>query len=388
MKRIYLDYAATTPVHPEVVKAMTPFFTQKYGNASTIYSFGREAKAAIEESREAFAKAIGADIAEVIFTSGGTESDNFAIKGVAYANRKKGNHIITSKIEHHAVLETCHFLEKEGFEVTYLPVDKDGLVNSEDVKKAITNKTVLISIMHANNEIGVVEPINEIGKIAKERGVYFHSDAVQALGNIPVNVDDLNVDMLSVSAHKIYGPKGVGAIYIRKGTRIISFMHGGEQERKRRSGTENVAGIAGFARALEIAIKEMPKESTRLTKLRDKLINGIKEKITEVRVNGHPAKRLPGNANLLIKYVEGESIILSLDIEGICASTGSACTSGSLEPSHVLMGLGLSAESAHGSVRFTLGKYTTEEDINTVLRVFPEIISRLRKLSPLYKEEK
>jgi cysteine desulfurase len=386
MRRIYLDYAATTPVHPAVIEAMTPYFNEKFGNASTIYYYGREARSAIEASREIFAKAIGADTSEIVFTSGGTESDNFAIKGVAFANKNKGNHIITSAIEHHAVLETCHFLEKQGFNVTYLPVDKDGLIDPSTLKKAITSKTILITIMHSNNEIGVIEPIEEIGKIAKENGIIFHTDAVQSFGQVPINVDSLNVDLLSVSSHKIYGPKGVGAIYIRKGTKIVQFMHGGEQERNRRAGTENVAGIVGFGKAIEIAMRDISKESERLTKLRDKLIKGIIEKISDVKLNGHSTKRLPNNVNFSIKYVEGESMILNLDMEGICASTGSACTSGSLEPSHVIMALGVSHEVAHGSLRFTIGKYTTEEDIDEVLRVLPGIISRLRDLSPLYKK--
>ncbi|MFH1824265.1 MAG: cysteine desulfurase NifS [Candidatus Firestonebacteria bacterium] len=386
MKRIYLDYAATTPVHHEVITAMLPYFNEKFGNASTIYYYGREAKSEIEASREIFAKAIGADISEVVWTSGGTESDNFAIKGVAFANKNKGNHIITSALEHHAVLETCHFLEKQGFNITYLPVDKDGLINLADVKKAITPKTILITIMYSNNEIGVIEPITEIGKIAKEHSIFFHTDAVQSFGQVPFNVNDLNIDLLSVSSHKIYGPKGVGAIYIRKGTKMVSFMHGGEQERNRRAGTENVSGIVGFGKAVEIAMRDISKESERLTKLRDKLIKGIMEKISDVRLNGHPTKRLPNNVNLSIQYIEGESMVLNLDMEGICASTGSACTSGSLEPSHVIMALGVSHEIAHGSLRFTLGKYTTEEDIDKVLKVLSEIVSRLRKLSPLYKK--
>lgn len=386
MKRIYLDYAATTPVHSEVIRAMLPYFNEKFGNASTIYYYGRKAKSAIEDSREIFANAIGADISEVVFTSGGTESDNFAIKGVAYANKNKGNHIITSAIDHHAVLETCHFLEKQDFNITYLPVNKDGLLDPSDVKKAITSKTILITIMHSNNEIGVIEPISEVGKIAKEHGIIFHTDAVQSFGQVPLNVNELNIDLLSVSSHKIYGPKGVGAIFIRKGTKMVSFIHGGEQERNRRAGTENVSGIVGFGKAVEIAMRDIHKESERLTKLRDKLIKGIMEKISGVKLNGHPIKRLPNNVNLSIQYVEGESMILNLDMEGICASTGSACTSGSLEPSHVIMALGVSHEIAHSSLRLTLGKYITEEDIDKVLKILLEIVSRLRALSPLYKE--
>jgi len=388
MKRIYLDYSATTPVHPDVVTAMLPYFTEKFGNASTIYSYGRETRKAVEETREIFAKMIGADQSETIFTSGGTESDNHAIKGVAYANKTKGNHIITCKLEHHAVLETCHFLEKEGFKVTYLPVDADGLVNLLDVKKAITDRTILISIMMANNEIGVIQPVSEIGKLAREHKIYFHTDAVQAFGALPIDVEKMNIDLMSVSSHKLYGPKGVGALYFRKGTKIFPLIHGGEQEKRRRAGTENVAGIVGFGRACEIAQKEMSSEVKRLTALREKLIKGLFKRIPEITLNGHPEKRLPNNVNISVKYIEGESMILNLDLEGICASTGSACTSGSLEPSHVLTALGVSAEHSHGSIRFSMGKFTTVEDIDTVLTKMPEIVDRLRKLSPLYKQGK
>ncbi len=388
MKRIYLDYSATTPVHPEVVKAMLPYFTEQFGNASTIYSFGREARKAVEEAREVFAKMIGADQAEVIFTSGGTEADNHALKGVARANREKGNHIITCKIEHHAVLAPCHFLEKEGFKVTYLPVDKDGLLQLEDLKKAITAKTILISVMTANNEIGVVQPVAEIGKIARGNNVYFHTDAVQAFGSLPIDVEKMNIDLLSVSSHKLYGPKGIGALYIKKGTKIENLIHGGEQEKRRRPGTENVAGIAGFGRACEIANKEMKTEAVRITALREKLIKGLFKAVPEVILNGHAEKRLPNNVNIFVKYIEGESMILNLDLEGICASTGSACTSGSLEPSHVLTALGVPVEQSHGSIRFSLGKFTTEEEIEAVLKKFPEIVKRLRSLSPLYKQGK
>ncbi len=388
MKRIYMDYSATTPVHPEVVKAMLPYFTEKFGNASTIYSFGREARKAVEEAREVFAGMLGAYQAETIFTGGGTESDNHAIKGVAYANRAKGNHIITCKTEHHAVLEPCHFLEKEGFTVTYLPVDREGLVDPEDVKKAITGKTILISIMMANNEIGVLQPVTEIGRVAREHKVYFHTDAVQAFGMLPINVEQMNIDLLSVSSHKLYGPKGVGALYFRKGVKLAQLLHGGEQEKKRRAGTENVAGIVGFARACKIAQKEMAAERIRLTALREKLIAGFFKKIPGVLLNGHAEKRLPNNVNISVKYIEGESIILNLDLEGICASTGSACTSGSLEPSHVLTALGVTAENSHGSVRFSLGKFTSEEDVDVVLTKMPEVVQRLRKLSPLYKPGK
>ena len=386
MKRIYLDYAATTPTAPEVVEAMLPYFTDRFGNPSSIHSFGQEGKAAIEEAREKIANLIGAKQEEIIFTSGGTESNNSALKGVAYANQHKGNHIITTPLEHHAIIEPCNFLEKSGFKVTYLPVDKDGLLNPEEVKKAITTKTILISAMHANNEIGTIEPIAEIGRIARERDIYFHTDAVQTFGHLPINVDELNISLLSISAHKLCGPKGVGALYVRKGTRMVSFMHGGEQERRRRASTENVPAIVGFGKAVEIAEEKMEEEAKELTILRDKLIKGIFEKIDHVCLNGHPTKRLPNNINVSIEFVEGESMLLNLDMEGIAASTGSACSSSSLEPSHVLLSLGLSPELAHGSLRFTLGRYTKEEEIDYVLEILPKIVDKLRSMSPLYKK--
>ena len=386
MKRIYLDYAATTPTAPEVVEAMLPYFTDRFGNPSSIHSFGQEGKAAIEEAREKIANLIGAKQEEIIFTSGGTESNNSALKGVAYANQHKGNHIITTPLEHHAIIEPCNFLEKSGFKVTYLPVDKDGLLNPEEVKKAITTKTILISAMHANNEIGTIEPIAEIGRIARERDIYFHTDAVQTFGHLSINVDELNVNLLSISAHKLCGPKGVGALYVRKGTRMVSFMHGGEQERRRRASTENVPAIVGFGKAVEIAEEKMEEEAKELTILRDKLIKGIFEKIDHVCLNGHPTKRLPNNINVSIEFVEGESMLLNLDMEGIAASTGSACSSSSLEPSHVLLSLGLSPELAHGSLRFTLGRYTKEEEIDYVLEILPKIVDKLRSMSPLYKK--
>ncbi|MFC2021708.1 cysteine desulfurase NifS [Chloroflexota bacterium] len=385
MKRIYLDYAATTPAHHEVVKAMLPYFADVFGNPSGIYSYGQEAKGAIEEARNKVANIIGARDEEIVFTSGGTEADNFALKGIAFANESKGNHIITSSIEHHAVLETCKFLERRGFKVTYLPVDAYGLVDPGDVKKAITNKTILISVMHANNEMGTIQPIAEIGKIAKEAGVYFHTDAVQTVGHIPVNVNELKVDLLSMSAHKLYGPKGVGALYIRKGTRVVSLMHGGEQERRQRASTENVPGIVGLGKAVEHAQQEMGVEAERLTYLRDQLTKGLLERIDHIRLNGHPLSRLPNNINVSVAFVEGESMLLNLDLEGICASTGSACSSSSLEPSHVLLATGLSHEQAHGSLRFTLGKWTNEEDIGRVLEVLPRIVASLRAMSPLLK---
>jgi len=388
VRRIYLDYAATTPTHPEVVKTMLPYFTEVFGNPAGIYAYGQEAKGAIEEVRVKVADLIGARGEGIVFTSGGTEADNFAIKGVAYANESKGNHIITTPIEHHAGIETCKFLERRGFSVTYLPVDEYGLINPSDVKRAITNKPILISIMHANNEIGTIEPVAEIGKIAKEAGIYFHTDAVQTAGHIPIDVNEFGVDLLSMSAHKLYGPKGVGALYIRKGTKLTSFMHGGGQEGGRRASTQNVPGIVGFGRAVELAQQEMSEEAKRLPYLRDKLIKGILECIDHSRLNGHPQQRLPNNVNVSIDFVEGESMCLSLDLEGICVSTGSACSSSSLEPSHVLLGLGLSPEQAHGSLRLTLGKWTNEEDINRVLEVLPRVVAKLRAMSPLLKSHK
>jgi len=382
MGRIYLDYAATTPTHPDVLEAMLPYFNEAFGNPSTIYSYGQEAKGEIEEARTKVASLIGARDEEIVFTSGGTEADNSAIEGVAFANEGKGNHIITTSIEHHAVLETCKFLEERGFNITYLPIDNNGLVNPDDVRRAITLKTVLISVMHANNEVGTIEPITEIGDIAKEAGIIFHTDAVQTVGHIPVDVDKLGVNLLSISAHKLYGPKGVGALYVRKGTKIIPFAHGGEQERWRRAGTENVPGIVGFGKAAELALQEIPEEVKRLTGLRDKLITGLLERIDHIRLNGRPVMRLPNNVNLSINFVEGESMLLNLDLEGICASTGSACSSGSLEASHVLLAMGLSHVQAHGSLRFTVGKWTTEEEIERVLDVLPGIVAKLRAMSP------
>ncbi len=385
MKRIYLDYAATTPTSPEVVKVMLPYFTEAFGNPSSLYSYGQEAKGSIEEARVKVAELIGARSEELVFTSGGTEADNFAIKGVAFANESRGNHIITSSVEHHAVIETCKFLERRGFKVTYLSVDGNGLVDPDDVRKAIADKTILISVMHANNEMGTIEPIAEIGKIAREAGVYFHTDAVQTVGHIPVNVNELRVDLLSMSAHKFYGPNGVGALYIRKGTKLISCMHGGEQERRRRASTENVPGIVGFGKATELTQQEISEEAERLTCLRGRLVKGLLERIDHTRLNGHPIMRLPNNVNVSVDYVEGESMILNLDLEGICASTGSACSSSSLEPSHVLLAMGLSHELAHGSLRFSLGKWTTEEEIERVLDVLPRIVAKLRAMSPLLK---
>jgi cysteine desulfurase len=389
MKRIYLDHAATTAVRPEVVQAMLPYFSERFGNASTLYSYGQEAGQAMEEARNITARFIGAKSSrEIVFTSGGTESDNFAVCGIAWANQKKGDHIITSAVEHHAVLNTCKFLEKMGFKVTYLPVDGYGSVDPQDMKKAITDKTVLISIMHANNEVGTIEPIAEISEIAKEKGIYFHTDAVQSLGHIPVNVDELQVDLLSASAHKLYGPKGVGMLYIRKGTRIEPFLHGGDQENRRRASTENIAGIVGFGKACELAGRDMEGEGRRLSFLRDILIKGILEKIEFSRLNGHQTRRLPGNVNVSVKYVEGESMLLKLNAKGICASSGSACTSSILEPSHVLTAMGIPPDVAHSSLRFSLGRENTEKDVDYVLEVLPDIVKGLRLMSPLYQEKR
>jgi len=385
---IYLDNAATTPAAPEVVEAMLPYFSLKFGNPSSLHSAGQEARRAVEAARTAVASLIGAAPDEVVFTSGGTESNNSALKGIAEANRGRGNHIVTSKIEHHAVLEPCRALESQGFMVTYLDVDADGLVDPADVQKALTAETILVSIMHANNEIGTIEPIEEIGRITREKGIYFHTDAVQTLGHVPVDVQKMNVDLLSASAHKLSGPKGVGCLYIRKGTKISPFMLGGEQEKKRRASTHNVPGIVGFGKAAEIARREMDAESLRLAQLRDMFIGGVLSKVPHARLNGHPEKRLPNNINISAAFVEGEALVLSLDMEGVACSTGSACTSESLEPSHVLRAIGLPHELAHGSVRFTLGRQTTKEEIDYVTGILPGIIERLRSISPLYNKVK
>ncbi|MGB2827551.1 MAG: cysteine desulfurase NifS [Dehalococcoidales bacterium] len=385
MKRIYLDYAATTPTHPDVVEAMLPYFTNSFGNPSSIYACGQDAKEAIEGARASVATLIGAQDEEIIFTSGGTEADNAALKGVAYASGGRGQHIITSSIEHHAILETSHFLETQGFEITYLPVDEYGMVDPDDVRRAITGKTIIVSIMHANNEVGTIQPVAEIARITREAGVYLHTDAVQAVGHISFTVDELGVDLLSLSAHKLYGPKGVGAFYIRKGTKLVSFMHGGEQEYGRRASTHNVPGIVGLGKASQIARQETDEEAERVTRLRDKLRNGILESIDHVRLNGHPQVRLPNNLNVSISYAEGEAMCLKLDREGICCSTGSACTSAATEPSHVLTALGLDPLQSHSSLRFSLGKWTTEEEIDRVLEVLPRIVAKLRAMSPLLK---
>jgi len=382
MKRIYLDYAATTPVDPCVFKAMAPFLKEAFGNPSTLYSYGEEARQAVEEARKNVSGLVNARTEEIVFTSGGTEANNLAIKGVARARKKQGKHLITSAIEHHSVIGPCHALEKEGFEVTCLPVDSRGMVDPAMVEKAITPGTVLISIMHANNEIGSLQPIDEIGKIAFSRGICFHTDAIQSQGHVPLDVDRLKVDLLSMSAHKIYGPKGIGALYIRTGTDISPILDGGEQEENKRAGTENVAGIAGFGQAAKMALTEIGAEGKRISRLRDRFIRGLLEKIPEVYLNGHPVMRLPGNVNISIAHIEGESVCLNLDFEDICAATGSACTTSSVEPSHVLLATGRSRDLAHGSVRFSMGKWTRWPDLEKVLEVLPPIVERLRSMSP------
>lgn len=385
-KQIYLDYSATTYVKPEVFEEMRPYLDTYYGNPSSIYSISRITEQAIDQARGRVAKAINADKAEIFFTGGGSEGDNWALKGIAFAHRNRGNHIITTKIEHHAILHACEFLEKNGFEVTYLPVDSEGFVDPEAVKKAITDKTILVSIMFANNEIGTIEPIKEIGQICRERKVFFHTDAVQAIGHVPIDVKALNIDLLSMAGHKFYGPKGVGVLYIKKGIKIDNLIHGGGQERGRRAGTENIAGIVGLGKAIELAVAKLDAESKRLTYLRDKLIKGL-SRIPYSRLNGPTGdKRLPGNVNMCFRFIEGESMLLLLDSKGIYASSGSACTSGSLDPSHVLLAIGLPHEIAHGSLRITMGSGTTEQDIDYVLEVLPAIVQRLRDMSPLWKE--
>ncbi|MEM2884658.1 MAG: cysteine desulfurase NifS [Thermoproteota archaeon] len=387
MKRIYMDHSATTPVDPKVVEAMVPYFSEKFGNASSLHSFGREAFEAVQESRRKVAELIGASPEEVIFTGGGTESDNLAVVGSARKMKQKGrDHVIASRIEHPAVLEACRSLEGEGFEVTYLEVDKDGLVSPEDVRRAITEKTALVTVMHANNEIGTIEPIEEIGEITAERGVVFHTDAVQSAGKIPVDVKRMNVDMLSLSAHKIYGPKGVGALYVRKGTPLQPLIHGGGHERGFRSGTENVAGIVGMGKSAELARARLEEDSKRLTALRDELIERVLQGVSESYLNGHATKRLPNNAHFRFSGIEGESLILELDEKGVAASTGSACSSKKLEPSHVLMAIGLNEVEAHGSLRLTLGHENTEEDVEYVVECLEEAVGKLRSISPMWNK--
>ena len=386
MRKVYMDNGATTQVDERVLEAMLPFFKELYGNPSSLHSFGREVKKALEEAREKTAKAINARPEEIYFTSGGTEADNLAVQGVARALKKKGNHIITSSVEHHAVLDVCKALEKEGFTVTFLPVDEHGQVRVEDFRKAVTDQTILATIMLANNEVGTLQPVAEISAITREKGILLHTDAVQAIGNIPVDVEELGVDLLTMAAHKFYGPKGVGVLYVRRGTRLGKVAHGGGQEKKVRPGTENIPGIVGLGRAIELATADIPGKAAHLTYLRDKLISGLMQ-IPDVKLNGHPEERLPGNANLSFEFVEGESMLLSLDMKGVAASSGSACTSGSLEPSHVLLAMGLPHEMAHGSLRFSLGKNNTEEDVDYVLQVLPEIVERLRSMSPMARKK-
>lgn len=378
---IYLDYNATTPTDPSVVEAMVPYFNEEYGNPSSIYRFAQEAQEAKEKARDKVSILLGARSDEIVFTSGGTEAINFALKGVAYANKNKGNHIITSKIEHPAVLNTCKWLEKEGFNVSYVGVDKYGMVDLDELRSKITDKTILISIMHANNEIGTIEPLSEISKIAKSFGIYFHTDAVQTVGKISTNVNELGVDLLSLSGHKFYGPKGIGALYIRKGTKIEKLIHGGHHEHNRRAGTENVPYIVGLGKACDLAIESGYREE-KIKSLRDKLLAGLVAKIDDIIVNGHPEQQLAGTLNICVKYVEGESMVLNLDLEGICVSSGSACASGSLEPSHVLLAIGIPPEVAHSSLRFSLGRLTTEQEIECVIEVLPPIVQKLRAMSP------
>lgn len=385
LDRIYMDNAATTAVSPVVLEKMLPFFTELYGNASSIHGTGRDARKALEDARRRVAAVLNCKPNELYFTSGGSESDNWAIKGIAFANRKRGNHIITSSIEHHAVLHTCQWLEKQGFSVTYLPVDEFGRVSAKDVEAAITDQTILISIMAANNEIGTLQPIKEIGRIAKQHKVYFHTDAVQAVGAIPIDIQEIGCDMLSLSAHKFHGPKGVGALYIRQGTRIDQFMHGGAQERGKRATTENIPGIIGLATAIELATENLEEKSARICSMRDQLIDNL-TKLPYVRLNGHRTERLPNNVNISVRFVEGEALLLRLDLAGIAASSGSACTSGSLDPSHVLLAIGLPHEIAHGSLRLSLSDTTKQEDIDYVLSVLPGIIDDLRAMSPLYHD--
>ena len=384
MRKVYLDHNATTPVVPEVLEAMLPYFKDVFGNPSSVHSYARGAHNAIEGAREHVAALVNAGVPEIYFTSGGTESDNMAIKGVAYAQRKKGNHVITTQIEHHAVLHTCEYLEKqEGFRVTYLPVDQYGLVDPEELRSAITDDTILVSIMHANNEVGTIEPIAEIGAITKEHSIPLHVDAVQSVGKIPVDVKAMNVDLLSLSAHKIYGPKGIGALYVRRGIRMLPLLHGGHHERKRRAGTENVPGIVGLGKAAEIALRDMDQEAPHLRGLRDALYDKICQRVERVHLNGHPTQRLPGTLNLSFEGVEGESMILSLDLEGVAIASGSACTSGSLEPSHVLIAMGISPELSQTALRFSLGKDNTMEEIEYVVGLMPPIVERLRMMSAL-----
>lgn len=384
MRKVYMDNAATTPLRQDVLDAMMPYLSNIYGNPSSLHYWGQEAHRAVENARHSVAAALNADDAEIVFTGCGTEADNMALKGIAERYQNKGRHIITSAVEHHAVLHTCQYLEKHGFEVTYVPVDEYGMVSSEQVRNSIRDDTILVSVMFGNNEVGTIMPIKEIGAICHEKGVIFHTDAVQAVGHVPIDVKAMNIDLLSLSAHKLHGPKGVGALYIRNGIVVPPLLHGGAQERGKRAGTENVAGIVGLGKAIEIACADIDGTSRRMAAMRDRLIAGIESSIPEVKLNGHRTERLPGNVNFSIRYIEGESILLMLDINGIAASSGSACTSGSLDPSHVLLAMGMPHEIAHGSLRLTLGDDTTEADVDYVLEVLPTIVAKLRRMSPLY----
>ncbi len=385
-KKIYLDNAATTKTRPEVVEAMLPYFTELYGNPSSVYEFAGQNKKAVDEARDTIAKALGADASEIYFTAGGTESDNWALKAAVDAYADKGNHIITSKIEHHAILHACEYLQKHGVEVTYIDVDENGILKLDQLEKAIRPTTILISVMFANNEIGTMQPIKEIGEIAKKYNILFHTDAVQAFGHVPIDVNELNIHMLSSSAHKINGPKGIGFLYIRKGVKIRSFIHGGAQERQRRAGTENVPGIVGYGKATELALASMKESIDKELRLRNLLIKRVLEEIPFVRLNGDRTRRLPNNANFSFQFIEGESLLIMLDMKNICGSSGSACTSGSLDPSHVLLAIGLPHEIAHGSLRLTLSDENTEEEINYTVDQIKEIVDKLRKMSPLYED--
>ena len=386
MNNVYFDNSATTKTDERVIEAMMPYITENYGNPSSIYKIGRENRKAVEEAREQVAKALNCESNEIYFTNGGSESDNTAIRGIAYAYKNKGNHIITSKIEHPAVLETCKQLEKEGFEVSYIGVDENGIIKLDELKNAIKPTTTLISIMFANNEIGTIEPIEEIGKIAKENNIFFHTDAVQAVGNVEIDVKKLNIDALSMSGHKFYGPKGIGALYVKKGIKFEKLINGGHQERNKRAGTENVAGIVGLGKAIELAYQELDEHNKKIKELRDYYVEQVKAKIPYIRINGDETKRLPGNSNISFRFIEGEGLLLNLDLKGICASSGSACTSGSLDPSHVLLAIGLLHEIAHGSLRISIGKYNTKEEVDYLVENLVEIIGRLREMSPLWEE--
>ncbi len=386
MNNVYFDNAATTKLDDDVLNEIMPYLKEDYGNASAIYKIGREARKAVENAREKIAKVLNCMPNEIYFTAGGSESDNTAIKGIAHAYRNKGNHIITSKIEHPAVLETCKQLEKEGFEVSYISVDENGIINLEELKNTIKPSTILITIMFANNEIGTIEPVEEIGKIAKENNIYFHTDAVQAVGSVKIDVQKLNIDILSLSAHKFYGPKGIGALYVKTGIRFESLITGGHQERSKRAGTENVAGIVGMAKAIEKAYENLEEHNRKIKELRDYYVEQVSKKIPYIKINGDMEKRLPGNSNISFRFIEGEGLLLNLDLKGICASSGSACTSGSLDPSHVLLAIGLPHEIAHGSLRISIGKYNTKEEVDYLIENLVEIVNRLREMSPLWEE--